>query len=76
MLTYFRRDERVIVRIDFKLHPPFAYLQTLADGLQKTDQAKCASEQVRLGVLNQNTRVQRDDAWLLLFDLWFESQVH
>jgi hypothetical protein len=36
--------ERVIVRIDHESHSPFA-------GLQKTDQDKCGSEQVRFGVL-------------------------
>jgi hypothetical protein len=34
------------------LYSPFAYLQTLADGLQKTDQDKCGSDQTRLGPLD------------------------
>ena len=48
--------KRAIVRangeiIDYELLSPFPYLQTLADGLQKTNQDKCGSDQVRLGVL-------------------------
>jgi hypothetical protein len=37
--------------IDYELHSPFVNLQTHADRLQKTDQDKCGSEQVRFGVL-------------------------
>jgi hypothetical protein len=35
--------------VDYELHSPFAYLQIPADGLQKTAQHKCGSDQAWSG---------------------------
>jgi hypothetical protein len=47
--------KRVIVRIDYELHSPFA-------SFQKTDQDKCGSEQVRLRVLDMTCSEPQDVA--------------
>jgi hypothetical protein len=48
--------EKIIVDVDgeivdHELKSPFAYLHTLAKGLQRVDEESCGSDQIRLGTL-------------------------
>jgi len=49
--------ERIIVDVDgelvdYELKSPFAYLHTLAKGLQEVDEESCGSDHIRLGTLS------------------------
>jgi hypothetical protein len=60
--------------VDYVLNKPFGCLRKLVDDLTIKLSGKSGSDQVRFGVLIQNSRVRPDDLGLFLSELRFESR--